>query len=431
MRVLDNLIGLLREVCSSFEDKRRGRNCQYLMADIGLAAFSVFFMQSPSFLAHQRAFEGRRQRSNCTSLFGIEKIPTDNHIRDMLDPVAPVALYGMFAHTLEALETGGGLGDFQRLDGRVLIALDGTEYHRSLKISCPHCSRRKRSDGGEEFYHQMLCGVLVAPGHNRALPLAPEFITPQDGAEKQDCESRAVRRWLAGHGPGLARLKPVYLGDDLYSRQPICEAVQALEADFLFVAKPSSHPTLMDWLSGIELPGCERRVKKGRRFETHRFRWLEGVPIRGGKDALPVNWLEMEIVNADGKITYRNSWVTSLSLDRDTVAEIADCARARWKIENESFNVLKTKGYNLEHNFGHGKNNLAALLATMNLLAFAIHTLCDLIDSAWQKARQRIATRKRFFQDLAAITGYLIFPDWAALIRTLIDGEPPPNLMQP
>ena len=323
MRVLDNLIGSLREVCSSFEDKRRGRNCQYSMADIGLAAFSVFFMQSPSFLAHQRALEGRRKRSNCTSLFGMEKIPTDNHIRDMLDPVAPVALYGMFARTLEALETGGGLGDFQRLDGRILVALDGTEYHRSLKISCPHCSRRKRSDGGEEFYHQMLCGVLVAPGHNRALPLAPEFITPQDGAEKQDCESRAVRRWLAGHGPGLARLKPVYLGDDLYSRQPICEAVQALEADFLFVAKPSSHSTLMDWLSGIELPGCERRVKKGRRFETHRFRWLEGVPIRGGKDALPVNWLEMEIVNADGKITYRNSWVTSLSLDRDTVAEIA------------------------------------------------------------------------------------------------------------
>ena len=139
----------------------------------------------------------------------------------------------------------------------------------------------------------------------------------------------------------------------------------------------------------------------------------------------------MEIVNADGKITYRNSWVTSLSLDQDTVAEIADCARARWKIENESFNVLKTKGYNLEHNFGHGKNSLAALLATMNLLAFAIHTLRDLIASAWRKARQRIATRKRFFQDLAAITGYLIFPNRAALIRTLIDGEPPPNTSEP
>ena len=129
-------------------------------------------------------------------------------------------------------------------------------------------------------------GVLVAPGHNRALPLAPGFITPQDGAEKQDRESRAARRWLASHGPGLARPEPVYLGDDLYSRQPFCEAVRALEADFLFVAKPGPHPTLMDWPGGIEPPSCERRVKKGRRFQTHRFRWLEGVPIRDGKDAL-------------------------------------------------------------------------------------------------------------------------------------------------
>ncbi len=134
----------------------------------------------------------------------------------------------------------------------------------------------------------------------------------------------------------------------------------------------------MEWLSGIELPSCELRVKKGRRFETHRFRWLEGVPIRDGKDALLVNWLKFEIVNAAGKVTYRNSWVTSLPVDQDNVAEIAACGRARWKVENESFNVLKTKGYNLEHNFGHGNNNLAALLVTMNLLAFAFHTLCDL-----------------------------------------------------
>ena len=428
MRVLDDLIAELREVCSSFEDKRRGSNRSYKMADIGLSAFSVFFMQSPSFLAHQTALAARRGRSNCASLFGMEKIPTDNHIRDMLDPVAPEALFGLFDQTLGALQAGGGLADFQRLGGHVLVALDGTEYHCSRKISCPQCCHRKRNDGVLEYYHQMLCGVLVAPGHDRALPLAPAFIRPQDGAAKQDCESRAARRWLESNGPGLARLKPVYLGDDLYSRQPICQAVQALGADFLFVAKPTSHPALIEWLAGVELPRHEERIKKGRQFQTHRYRWLEAVPIRDGKDALIVNWLEIEIVNAAGKVTYRNSWVTSLPVGKDSVAELAACGRARWKIENESFNVLKTKGYNLEHNFGHGKKNLAALLATMNLLAFAWHTLCDLTARTWQKARQRIGTRRRFFQDLAAITGYLIFPNWAALIRTMIDGEPPPQV---
>ncbi len=189
MRVLDELIADLRAHCASFGDKRRGRNCRYTMADIGLSAFSVFFMQSPSFLAHQKALEARRGRSNCASLFAMEKIPTDNHIRDMLDPVAPAALFAMFDRTLAALEAGGGLSDFRRLGDHHLIALDGTEYHSSRKISCPNCSRRRRNDGGLESHHQMVCGVLVAPGHERALPLAPEFITPQDGAEKQDCEA--------------------------------------------------------------------------------------------------------------------------------------------------------------------------------------------------------------------------------------------------
>ena len=433
MRVLEELISGLREACSSFEDKRQGSNGHYAMADIGLSAFSVFFMQSPSFLAHQKALEAGRGRSNCASLFGIEKTPCDNHIRAMLDPVGPEALYGQFDRPLALLEAGGGLGAFQRLGDHHLIALDGTEYHCSRKISCPQCSRRQRPgrDGGSavEYYHQVVCGVVVAPGHNRALALAPEFIRPQDGADKQDCESRAVRRWLAAHGPGLARLKPVYLGDDLYSRQPICESVQALGADFLFVAKPASHPTLMEWLTGIEVPSHETRVKKAGRFQSHRYRWLEGVALRDGEDALSVNWLEIEIVNAAGKTTYKNAWVTSLPVTQDSVADIAACARARWKVENESFNVLKTKGYHLEHNFGHGKHNLSALLVTMNLLAFAWHTLLDLTAKAWQKARQRIATRKRFFQDLASITGYLIFPNWAALIRTLIDGQPPPDVL--
>src|SRR5271169_5250970 len=75
---------------------------------------------------------------------------------------------------------------------------------------------------------------------------------------------------------------------------------------------------------------------------------------------------------------YRNSFITDLPTDRDTVVELSACGRARWKIENESFNILKTKGYNLEHNFGHGKKHLSAVLATLNLLAFAFHTVAEL-----------------------------------------------------
>ena len=297
------MISELRSVCASFPDKRTGSNSSYQMADIGLAAFSVFFMQSPSFLAHQRTLAGAREHSNCESLFAMSRIPTDNHIRAMLDPVAPERLYPLFDSLLARLEARGGLRAFQRLDGHLLVALDGTEYFCSQKLSCPKCSHRERSNGAVEYHHDMVMAALVAPGQARVVPLAPEFVMPQDGHEKQDCESRATRRWLDAHGRGLKHLKPIYLGDDLYSNQPICESVQAVGGHFLFVAKPSSHSELYEWLDGIELPVHEERVKLGRTFQTHRYRWICGVPIRGGKDALLVNWLEIEITNLAGKVT--------------------------------------------------------------------------------------------------------------------------------
>ena len=423
--VIDSLINALKALFSTLPDRRQGDNTMYGMADFGAAAFAVFFTQSPSFLAQQTALQRGRGTSNCQTLFGMTKIPTDNQIRTMLDPVPPEQLFPMFDNTLAALETGGGLLAFQRLGGHVLIALDGTEYFCSQKLSCPNCSSRARSNGKTEHFHAMVSAALVAPGHDRALPLEPEFISPQDGADKQDCESRAAHRWLAAHGPKYAHLLPIYMGDDLSSRQPTCEAVKALGANFLFTAKPSSHKTLYSWLDGAEVPTMAQKIKQGARFVTHTYRWLCDVPLRDGTDAMLVNWLEITIVDPAGKVTYRNSFVTDLPVTRDTVAELAACGRARWKIENESFNTLKTKGYNLEHNFGHGKAHLAATLATLNLLAFAMHTVADLVDEAWKAARTAAGARKRFFEELRTITTYLVFQSWAALVETLRSGEPP------
>ena len=427
MRPLESLLGSLRGCLDRFPDKRRGANTTYSMADIGMAAFSVFFMQSPSFLSHQRCFEQGHGRSNCASLFGIAKIPSDNHIRDLLDPASPALLLPMFAATVEQLgRIGGGLDMFRRLDKHVLIALDGTEYHCSRKIHCQHCSTRVRGQSGTEYYHAMLAATLVAPGHDKVVPLEPEFIVPQDGAEKQDCENRAAKRWLAAHSQRYAPLDPVYLGDDLFSRQPLCQAVLDAGGHFIFVCKPASHPLIQEYLTGAEVPVLEQTVKRGKQRFIHRYRWLREVPLRDGRDALTVNWFEIEIINARGETTYRNSFVTDLPVGPDTVVELAACGRARWKIETETFNVLKNKGYNLEHSFGHGKKNLAAILVSLNLLAFAMHTVCDIGDNLWRNARAKLGPRYNFFHKLAAITIYLIFPSWDDLLLTLAFAKPPP-----
>jgi len=436
---LDSLIGRLRQCFETFPDKRRGMNITYSITDIAMAAFSVFFIQSPSFLAYQRHLQEGHGRSNCESLFGMSKIPSDNHIRDMLDPADPALLYPMFPEVLAELEQSGGLSAFRRLGNHMLIALDGSEYFCSNKISCAHCSTRLRGKskgkgkdegkdtGKTEYFHAMLCATMVAPGHNQVVPLEPEFISPQDGAEKQDCETRAVQRWLAKHGAQYARRNPIYLGDDLHSRQPTCEAVLATGGNFLFVCKPDSHPLIQEYITGIGLPSHVVPVKRGRKRFTYRYRWLSDVPLRDGDDALKVNWVEIEIHDADGNVTYRNSFITDLPVSRDNVAELALCGRARWKIENETFNTLKTGGYHLEHNYGHGKQNLAALLATLNLLAFACHTVCDHAEELWRRARSKASSRAQFFNRLVVVTSFLIFPSWDDLVRTLAFLQPPPQ----
>jgi len=357
----------------------------------------------------------------------MKKIPTDNYIRLMLDSVSPETLQPCFDQVIEQLRKRDGLKAFQRLGGRTLVALDGTEYFCSQKLSCPQCLRRKRANGKTEYFHAMLAAMIVAPGHNMVLPLMPEFISPQDGAEKQDCERNAAKRWLNLHGKRVQNLRPVYLGDALFSCQSLAEAVLATGAEFLFVCKRDGHKTLYEYVDGAPLDQrtvTERRP--GKRSLNYHYRWIEAVPLRDGKDALTVNWLGVTITDETGKATYDGAFVTSLPLTADNVVEVAACARARWKIENESFNVLKNNGYNLAHNFGHGKKYLARMFAAMNLLAFSFHTACDCLETLWQQARDAVGTRKRFFQDLHTITAYVLFPSWRTFINTLVTGKAPP-----
>ena len=339
----------------------------------------------------------------------------------------PTAHFDAAFHDLiDDLHAHRALTPMRRLDGRVLIALDGTEFFRSRNIHCKNCSTRTLSDGATEHFHPMLAATVVAPGHARTVPLPPAFIQPRHGAKTQDCELQAAKRWLQDHGPRCAALRPVYLGDALYACQPICRAMLDNGADFLLTAKPGSHTTLYHYLHGIELPTHRTVSGQGARRRTHRYRWMTDLPIRDTDDALRVNWLEIQSARPDGTVTYRGAFVTSLPVHRDNVAELARCARARWKIENETFNVLKQHGYHLEHNFGHGKKTLAGVLVVLNLLAFALHTACDLTETLWQRARQRLGARQRLFEHLRTVTEYQPFPTWTALM-TLLAGHAPPQ----
>ena len=104
------------------------------------------------------------------------------------------------------------------------------------------------------------------------------------------------------------------------------------------------------------------------------------------------------------------------------MAPIVATARARWKIENENNNVLKTKGFHLEHNFGHGKKHLASFLAALNILAFLYHTFLSFTDENYRLIRSVLPTRKTFFDDLRALTRYMLFASWDALMDFMMRG---------
>jgi hypothetical protein len=394
------------------------------MLDIGMAAFSLFFMQNESFLQYQQMLEKKHGKSNCQTLFGMSKIPTDSHIRKMLDGTSPSYFDDMFPETLRTLEQEKALGSFHRFGDRLLIALDGTEYFNSYDIHCENCSHRERSNGKTEYFHTFLSATVVAPGRRYVIPLQPEFIVPQDGHSKQDCESFAARRWLQKHGSTYQPYKPIYLGDDLFSKHPICQAIRNVDGNFIFTCKPDSHKTIEEYLQGATFSEyTETHSVPGRGKRTHHYRWICNIPIRDSHDALEVNWFDITISDENGKRTYYNSFVTDISIDESNVVELSACGRSRWKIENEGFNVLKNNGYNLEHNYGHGKQTLASVLVVLNLIAFAFHTVCELVEEIWQQARESWYVRRRFFGHLWTMASFLVFSTWDELLQALI-GSP-------
>jgi hypothetical protein len=176
---LDDVTKQMRSTFAGFTDPRRGKNKSYTMVDAALSAFSVFFTQSPSFLEYQRSLEQAHGNNNAGTLFGVHEIPSDNHIRSLLDAPPPDALKPVYALLFDALEQAGVVDSLRSADGTLLLALDGTEHFSSQAIHCGQCSTRTHANGKVTHFHAALTPVLAKPGCERVIPLAPEFVRRQ------------------------------------------------------------------------------------------------------------------------------------------------------------------------------------------------------------------------------------------------------------
>lgn len=317
--------------------------------------------------------------------------------------------------------------------GNLIIALDGTGYFSSQNIHCENCTRKirdKETSKEKTYYeHSVITPVIVSPNTTDVIPLEPEYITPQDGDEKQDSEHKAAKRWLASHGEYYSQYEVAYVGDDLYAHQPMCLVMLGMRCHFIFVCKPDSHQYLYQWVNDLEEgQGKYTIIKRDWDEAKHKhtittYRYANGVPLRDSADALPVNFVEVTITDEKtGEQLYHNAFITDHIINEGTVAAIVIAGRARWHIENGNNNTLKTKGYHFEHNYGHGKKHLSMILTTLIILAFLFHTMLHHTNAACQRLRE-VLPRQVFFQHIQALTSYLFFDNWDHLFSFMEEGR--------
>ena len=366
----------------------------------------------------QKKFE----RTNLESIFGVKRVPKESQMRERLDQVKWAGVRLLLPQIFEQVRRRGWLIEWRNeiRTGRekgfyYVVAIDGSDYFSSEKVSCENCLRRENRAGEINYRHTVVAGTLVKADKREILPMAVEMCERQDGSQKQDCEvaagKRLIRRMRAEH-PHLAM---VVTGDDLYSRVPFVEECQQQRLHYVLVAKEESQQELFAWVTELEETPASQRVswEVGERCRRKYYegRIVREVPLRGDGKVF-VTYVEVWERNLAGEQTSHNGFVTDLEVTTENVKEIIGIGRAKWKIENEQFNIQKNHGYHLEHNYGHGEKNLSAVFYCLNLIAYLLHLIIERGDRVYQKARATVGSRKRFWEEMRTLMRRCVWASW-------------------
>jgi hypothetical protein len=365
----DALYALLKARFATLPDQRQQEKATFPLADTLQAGLALFVLKDPSLLA----FQERRNDTNLRTLFGIGQIPSDTQMRTILDDVDPEQLRPAFTDVWRALQRGKVLEPYVFYQGAYLLSLDGTGYFSSQKIHCAACLEKTNKKTGVVTYeHQMLNAVLVHPDHREVLPLAPEPICKQDGDTKNDCERNAGKRLLTKIRAAHPHLHFIVVEDGLASNAPHIELLLALHMHFLLGVKPGDHTFLFAQVS-VAYDDERMTTLAWPEGDVHcELSFVNGLALNEKHQDLLVNYLYYAEYDAAGNGLKCFSWVTDLPITPANARLLMRGGRARWKIENETFNTLKNQGYHYEHNYGHGEKQLSVVLAFLMMLAFLV-----------------------------------------------------------
>ena len=394
----DALFGLLRTGFADIADHRLGKP-DIALTDALMAAFAMFSLKAPSLLA----FDQERTEGNLQRVYGLQRVPCDTAMREILDPVQPKALRPLFQAIFRALQRGKALEAMRFVEGHYLLALDGTGYFSSQQIHCESCLERHHRNGTITYSHQMLGAALIHPDRREVIPLMPEPIVKHDGTEKNDCEREAAKRLIVQLRQDHPHLPLIVTEDSLSSNAPHIQVLQDHHVHYILGVKEGDHAALFAQVAAAEQAGRVTYYDRDAP-ETglrHRFRFVSDVPLNASHADLRVNFLECWEWDKD--TVQHFSWVTDLRVNKGTVYQLMRGGRARWRIENETFNTLKNQGYHFEHNYGHGYQHLSVVFAVLMMLAFFVDQVqqlcCPLFQAVWAK----LGSKRRLWEKMRAL----------------------------
>ena len=417
--------GLLNKVYKTFKkipDTRKFIQAPKIsITDHLMSGLAVFSLKCPSLLNYDNLRRHSAIQENLKSLYHVETAPSDTYLRNRLDEVDPKFIRPAFKNIFSMVQRGKVLEEFVYLDGCVLLSGDGTGQFHSNTISCPHCCTKKSASGKVSYYHQMFGVCMVHPEKKHVIPLCPEPIINQHNTEKNDCERNACKRFLANFRKEHPHLKAILLEDGLGSTAPNIKMIEEHKLKYILGAKPGDHQFLFKNLQESENSKYHEYTTDDGNY--HQFLYLNGTPLNKSNPDLKVNALEYRCTDKKGK-EKNFSWVTNIHIKETNILKIATAGRARWKVENETFNTLKNLEYNFNHNYGHGKQYLSTVFCMLMILAFLIDQVQLLCCSYFGRCKKAMGAYRELWQNMRALFQFFCFRDWEHFYRAILKEVP-------
>ena len=392
--------------------------------DCIMSGLAIFGLKFPSLLQFEEKKGDAVIRRNLRNLYHVKEAPSDTCLRERLDMLSPKNFRRSFKTIFAFLQRGKVLEKYLYLGKYYLISIDGTGQYSSGSVHCKNCCEKHHRSGEITYYHQMLGASIVHPDERVVIPLAPEPIVKEDGTNKNDCERNASKRLLNDLRREHPHLKAIIVEDALASNYPHLKLLDDLKLEYVIGIKKGDHDFLFDWIKHAKA----KEIVTNRDGVKHSFSYVNGVPLNDKHFDYKVNVLEYWEEKPNGKKQYF-SWVTSFEITDENVFELMRAGRARWKIENETFNTLKNQGYNFEHNYGHGKNNLCSVMTMLMLLAFLIDQVQMLCCDLYKKVKKKFGPWYAVFENIRVMFRTIVWDNWTEFYELLLEPEthPPSN----